>query len=280
MQYAGFEVTTNDRGVSELIFNNPDKRNCMSKQFWHDLPRAVSELSAAGKTRVLVIHSQGKHFTSGMDLNNFASLNTDGLNPEKGRMGDHFMHTVAILQHTFTALEKARFPVLSAVQGGCFGAGIDMICAADMRYCTEDAFFVVQETNIGMSADVGTLQRIQHCMPSGLAREICYTGRNLTANEAKDAGFVNAVYTDQAAMLDAVMSIAETIASKSPMSVYGCKHNLNYSRDHSVDDSLQYQTLWQAGHWHMDDMAESLGAKFEAREPKYADLNSVEELFK
>ena len=280
MQYAGFEVTTADNGVSELIFNNPDKRNCMSKQFWHDLPRAITELSMAGKTRVLMVHSQGKHFTAGMDLNNFGSLQTEGLNPEKGRMGDHFMHTVAILQHTFTALEKARFPVLSAVQGGCFGAGIDMVCAGDMRYCTSDAFFVVQETNIGMTADVGTLQRIQHCMPSGLARELCYTGRNLTADEAKQAGFVNAVYSDHGEMIDAVRQIATTIASKSPMSVYGCKHHLNYARDHSVDESLQYQAVWQSGHFHMDDMGEALGAKFEAREPNYANLNDVTELFK
>jgi len=280
MQYDGFKVTTDDAGVSELVFNNDAKRNCMSKQFWHDLPAAVNALSKTGKTRVLIVHSEGKHFTSGMDLNNFMSLSSEGVNPEKGRFGDHFMHTVALLQHTFSSLEKARFPVIAAVQGGCFGAGIDMICAADMRYCTEDAFFVVQETNIGMSADVGTLQRIQHCMPSGLARELCYTGRNLSAAEAGECGFANQVFHNQQAMLEHVRSVAEAIAQKSPMSVYGCKHNLNYSRDHSVDESLQYQSVWQAGHFHMDDMAEAMGAKFEGRAAKFANLNSVEDLFK
>jgi enoyl-CoA hydratase len=163
-------------------------------------------------------------------------------------------------------------PVLAAIQGGCIGGAVDMICAADVRYCTDDAFFCVQEINIGMTADVGTLQRLQHLVPSGAARELAYTGRRMPARRAKEIGLVNEVYADAAAMLEGVMQIAREIAQRSPLAICGSKEMLNYARDHSVEDSLRYMATWQAGMYQPADMAESFAAKQQKREPVFEEL--------
>jgi enoyl-CoA hydratase len=181
--------------------------------------------------------------------------------------------SVLALQDTFNALEEVRMPVLAAVHGGAIGGAVDMISAADCRYCTKDAFFTIKETQIGMTADVGTLQRLPHLIPQGLIRELAYTGRNWSAQEALAQGFVNQVFDDKASMLEAVLSIAKSIAQNSPMAVAGCKEMINYTRDHSVADSLNHMATWQAGMFQMPDVMEAMAAQKEQRHPHYAPLH-------
>ena len=176
------------------------------------------------------------------------------------------------MQEAFTTLEKARMPVIAAIQGACIGGGVDMICAADMRFCTANAFFNIKETELGITADVGTLQRIQHVMPSGLARELAYSSRNLGADEALTSGFVNKVYADQNEMLKAVRALASDIAKHSPLAVHGTKEMLNYSRDHSVQDSLNHMATWQSGMLRTTDTHEAMKASKEKRDPKFDNL--------
>ena len=163
-------------------------------------------------------------------------------------------------------------PVLCAIQGACVGGGIDMVSAADMRYADESAFFSIAEINIGMTADVGTLQRMPKLIPEGIVRELAYTGRRWSAAEALAAGFVNAVFPDQEALLDGVMDIAAEIASKSPIAVWGTKQTMHYARDHSVADGLEYIANWNAAMFDTDDMGEAFTAKMEKRAAEFPDL--------
>jgi enoyl-CoA hydratase len=262
--------------VAHVQLKRPDAYNTMTREFWSELPEIVSELDAAGNTRVVVLSSTGKHFSAGMDLAVFTGGGGDALGGggarEEGRIRARLRQTVLMLQESFTALERARMPVLAAVQGGCIGGAVDMVSACDIRYCSSDAFFVVQEIHLGMTADVGTLQRLPKIIPEGVAREMAYRGQRLTAQRAYEIGLVNEVFDTHADLVDGVMDIAAEIASKSPLAVWGSKEMINYSRDHSVADSLNHIATWQAGMFHPGDMIESFSAKSDKRDPVFEDL--------
>jgi enoyl-CoA hydratase len=162
-------------------------------------------------------------------------------------------------------------PVLAAIHYTCIGGGIDMTCCADMRYATSDAYFSVREVDIGMTADVGTLQRLPRLIPDGVARELAYTGRNMDAAEAKDVGFVNQVFASREEMMTQVTEIARTIASKAPLAVRGSKEMLLYTRDHSVADSLNYIATWNAGMMSQADLAAGIEAQTKKTSANYED---------
>lgn len=265
-----FKVEIRDK-IAHIVLNRPEKMNAMNRAFWHELPEIVQAIDDGALARVIVISSTGKHFTAGMDLSVFTS-GPDMKGAETGRVRANLMKTVLKLQKTFGCLDEARIPVLMAVQGGCIGGGVDFASACDMRYCTKDAFFCIQEINIGMTADVGTFPRLPHLMPQGLVRELAYTGRRLFADEAKSCGLVNQVFDTQEQMLEAVFAIAREIAARSPLAVHGSKEMLNYARDHSIEDGLRQIAVWQTGMFQPHDMMESFTAKAEKREPDFDDL--------
>ena len=275
MGYECFEVEI-DKKIAHVRMNRPQRSNSMIPAFWHELPQITEELSASGSVRAMVLSGEGKHFCSGMDLevfgNNEAISGSEQSRGHRSRRNERFRSTALKLQESFTAMERARMPVLAAIQGACVGGGIDMITACDMRYATENAFFSIQEINIGMTADVGTLQRMPKLVPEGIVRELAYTGRRWTAQEAKEAGFVNELYPDESTMIDAVLGIAAEIASKSPMAVWGTKQTMHYTRDHNISDGLEYIANWNAAMFDTDDMAEAFTAQMEKRSPDFPDL--------
>ena len=266
--YTCFDVKL-DGGVATVTLSRGEKLNTMIPAFWNELPALVRDLDASGEARVVVLASTGRHFSAGMDLSVFGATRPEG---ETGRLRSNLRANVLHLQETFSVFEKARMPVLAAVQGGCIGGAVDMVTACDMRYATEDAFFCVQEINIGMTADVGTLQRLPRLIPEGVCRELAYTGRRMPAAEAKAVGLVNEVYDDHESLLDGVHEVARTIASRSPLAVYGSKQMITYARDHSTADSLDHMATWQAGMFQPADMAEAFAAQAEGREGDFDDL--------
>jgi enoyl-CoA hydratase len=271
VSYSCFELELVDK-IGHIKLNRPDQLNSMIRAFWAELPAAVRALDAAGNVRVVVISSSGKHFTAGMDLSVFQNQSPPPGTREAGRLREALRRSVLELQDTFNALEQARMPVIAAIQGGCIGGGVDMVCACDMRYCTADAFFCIQETNLGMTADLGTLQRLPHLIPQGVARELAFTGRRLPAQRAKELGLVNDVLPDQESLIGSVMQVAREIAARSPLAVHGSKEMLNFARDHSVEEALRYMAAWQSGMFQPADMLESFAAKAQKREPSFDDL--------
>jgi enoyl-CoA hydratase len=277
MGYTCFDVSM-DGKVAHLQLNRPDELNSMTRAFWMELPEIVQEIDAEGRARAIVISSTGRHFCAGMDLGVFMGggvddpLSGEEHSKEQGRRRAHFRQVAMMLQNSFTTLEKARMPVLAAIHGGCIGGAVDMVTACDMRYASADAFFCVQEINIGMTADVGTLQRLPKLIPEGVAREMAYRGHRLTADRAHQIGLVQEVFDDHESLVAGVLDIAHGIASKSPLAIWGSKEMLNYSRDHSVEDGLNFIATWQTGMFQPADMMESFAAKGDKRDPEFDDL--------
>ena len=276
-----FDVEITDH-VGHIRLNRPEQLNSMVREFWTDLPDIVRGLDARGDVRAIVVSSTGRHFCAGMDLGVFTSGDTaitPGDSGEMGRIRARLRQTALMLQESFTAFERVRMPVLAAIQGGCIGGAVDMVTAADMRYASADAFFVIQEINIGMTADVGTLQRLPKIIPDGVARELAYTGRRMSAQRALEVGLINEIFPTHEELVVGVLEIAREIASKSPLAIWGTKEMLLYSRDHSVADGLNHIATWQTGMFQPSDMLEAFGAKAEGREPQFPDLLPVPEEF-
>lgn len=277
--YECFEVDIAEK-VAHVRLSRPDAMNTMTPAFWTELPEIINEISNSASARVIVVSSTGKHFSAGMDLAVFMGggsgigASSDGVpvTDELGRQRADLRLTVLALQKSFSCLEEARMPVIAAIQGGCVGGAVDMVTACDLRYSTEDAWFCVQEINIGMTADVGTLQRLPKIIPEGVARQIAYTGERFPASRAHEVGLVNGLYPDHESLVEGVLSVASEIASKSPLAIWGSKQMLNYSRDHSVRDGLEHIAVWQSGMFQPADMVESFAAKAENRPPRFDDL--------
>lgn len=272
--YECFDVTVSDK-VAHLQLKRPDELNTMTPAFWSELPTIVDEIDAAASARAIVISSTGKHFSAGMDLSVFTGGSAIGGSSdveEIGRQRAGLWMMVQQLQDSFTALERARMPVLTAIQGGCIGGAVDMVSAADMRYCSADAFFCIQEINIGMTADVGTLQRLPKIIPEGIARELAYTGDRMPADRALACGLVNQVFDDHESLVAGVLDIAGRIAIRSPLAIWGTKEMINYTRDHSVADGLRYMAGWQSGMFQPHDMLEEFAAKGDKRAPEFEEL--------
>ncbi len=280
MPYRCFNVEIAD-AVAHIQLKRGDELNTMVPEFWSELPAIVRGIDEDAKARVIVISSTGKHFSAGMDLSFFASPpGAAAPDAERGRRAANLRRGVLEIQEAFSILERVRLPVLAAIQGGCVGGAVDLASACDCRYATEDAFFVVQEINIGMTADLGTFPRLCQLIPQGWVRELAYTGRRLPAQKAKEIGLVNAVLADQAALLDHVMGVAREIAEKSPLAVHGSKVMINYARDHTIADGLDYIATWQAGMYNPEaDMREALLARQEKRASHFADLEPLRKLF-
>lgn len=274
MSFTCFTVDITDK-IAHLRLNRPDKANSLIPEFWTEFPAAIDDISQGAKARVIVISAAGKHFTAGMDISVFmqGALDADPSNREID--AELFRRKVAALQRTFSSLEAARQPVLAAIQGGAIGAGVDLATACDCRYASADAFFCVQETAIGMTADVGTFPRLAKVISEGWARQMAYTAERVPAEKAKAIGLVNEVFESPESLVAGVMDIAGRIAAHSPLAVAGCKAVINHARDHSTASTLDYIAVWNAAMLRAEDIKESFIAKSEKRLAQFGDLKAV-----
>jgi len=273
-----FSLTITDY-IAHLVLNQPEALNTMHPTFWRELDEVLTGLHKDGSARVLVISSTGKHFSAGMALETFAGAITMDDQSAEGRAA--MFDLLTDMQATFTKLETLRIPVIAAIQGGCIGGAVDMVTACCIRYATADAFFCIQEINIGMVADVGTLQRLPKLMPLAVVKELAYTGRRLSAPKALGYGLVNEVFETPQAMLTAAMQCAAEIAAKPPVAIWGTKQAVHYARDHSVDESLKQMGWLQGAIWsnqHVLEAVTALKGKRAADFPPLSALRSFRDL--
>ncbi|XP_022107021.1 delta(3,5)-Delta(2,4)-dienoyl-CoA isomerase, mitochondrial-like isoform X2 [Acanthaster planci] len=257
--------------VKQVEINRPEIRNAMNQTFYREMRECFRELAVDGDCRVVLLTGAGKIFTSGLDLVDSASLfSTD---TEVGRKAVELKQRVSEMQESFTVMEKCLKPVIAAVHGACVGAGVDMITACDIRLCTQDAWFQIKEVEMGLAADLGTLQRFPKIIgDESWLREIIYTARKFSSDEAREKGFVSGVFETREAMLESAIETACIIASRSPIAVQTSKASVLFSRDHSVADGLNDVTTWNASMLQSEDLMKATTAAMQKTKPTFSKL--------
>jgi len=254
-----FFTLTHDAGIAHLQLCRPERLNTLAPAFFPALRDAVQALHDEATARALVITSTGKHFSAGMALDTFAGESAM-LHTDTPRQRLSFQDSLRKLMACIDVLDTARLPVICAVQGGCIGGAFDIAAACDIRVCSADAFFCIQEINIGMAADLGILQRLPKLMPASVVRELAYTGDRLGAERALQLGLVNAVLPDAAALHAHAFALARRIAAQSPLAIAGSKLALNHARDHATAAALAHMTLLQSAIFDTGEMALAIEA--------------------
>lgn len=267
-----FRLEVHER-VAHLVMVRPEKRNAMNLEFWQELPKLIADVDTHARARAMVVSAEGPHFCSGLDLAMFMGIgHVDDTPHGRHQKPQAFMQLVTKMQDALSAFEKCRIPVVVAIQGGCIGGGVDFATACDLRYVSKDAFFTIEETNIGMTADVGTFPRICKLLPEAVVRELAYTGRRFTSEEALHYGLVNKVLENHGAAVEHALAVGAEIASKAPSAVYGCKRAISYARDHSTADALEHIGVWNASMLDTGQIMEAIQAKMEKRPGNFAEL--------
>ena len=257
--------------IAEIRLNRPDKSNAMNEAMWQEIRQACDWVDATPEARVAILSGEGKNFCAGIDLSMLASIQQQIAHTDGARSREQLRRLILDLQDCLSSIERCRKPVIAAIQGACVGGALDLITCCDMRYASADAVFSVKEIDLGMVADVGTLQRLPRLIGEGMARELAFTGRNVSAEEAEKLGLINRIFASNVLCTVAVREIAQNIADKSPLATRGLKEVLNYSRDHRISDGLNYVATWNAAMLLSTDLNEAILAQRQQRPPCFSD---------
>ena len=253
-------------GIAHLAMTRPEAANALGEGFWSHFPRMIEALNADESVRVLILSGEGKNFCGGLDISAFAGLG--GCETPQAR--EDFRRGLLVMQRALDALEESRFPVIAVIQGACVGGGLDLALACDMRIAAESAYFGVEETNLALVADLGSLQRGLLSLPFGVMAELAYTGRRAPAAELAPLGLFTALLPDREAAMARAEEIAAEIARKSPLTIMGVKRNLIHGRDATIAEGLKHVADWNAAMFSPEEIREALTARAERREPAFS----------
>jgi enoyl-CoA hydratase len=268
-EFSAFRLERVDK-VAHVIINRPEKINAMNAEFWQEIRSLFHWADQDRSVRAVVLSGAGPHFSSGIDLSLLGET-AGQLGRDVGRNSELLRSKILELQSSFNAVDQCRKPVLAAIQGYCLGGAVDLIAACDMRYATAGAQFALKEIDLGMVADLGSLQRLPHLIGEGMLRELAYTGRSFSGEEAYSMGLVNRIYATAEQMMEDVFSLAHTIAAKSPLAIRGTKTMIGYMRDHRVDEGLDYIATWNAAMLQSTDLRIALAAQMSRQTPEFPD---------
>lgn len=252
-----------------ITLNRPNKLNAMSRVMYSEIKLVFDHFSKDPVVRCLVITGNTRSFCAGMDLNDGSSYNSD----DPARSALRAQEDIKTLQDCITSAELCRKPVIAAVSGYCIGAGVDLITACCIRYCSKNAVISVREILLGLAADVGTLERLPKIVGNeSWVKEIVYTGRDVKAEEALKHGLFSKMFENHEDTVKGAVELAKSIAEKSPVAMIGSKVNLNYSRDHSVTESLDFIVKWNGWALQTKDLNDSIAAMIQKKKATYPKL--------
>lgn len=268
-KYEGLVCEKNGH-IASVYLNRPEKRNAMDLGFWDAMIEMFNELNYDRDVRVVVLSGRGKSFCAGLDLTSLAQVpGMDMSNQTPANRMDLINH-IRRWQEAMNVVERCRKPVIAAIHGACVGGGLDLVAACDIRLAASDAYFSLREAAMAMVADLGSLQRLPLIIGQGLTRELAFTARDVSSEEALQMRLVNQVYPTLDTLMDEAMKMAHSIAERSPLAVQSSKETLNFSRHVSVEDGLHYAVTRNSIIMPSADLMEAFQSFMEKRKPNFS----------
>lgn len=272
MTNASFRISM-EGAVAELVLSRPDQLNALRVDFFREFPEAIAKLADAGDARVVILTAEGNHFCSGIDLSVFEQ---DVVGTRDVGERERFRRLALQFQRTISAVADCPLPVIATIHGACIGAGLDLVSACDFRYAVENASFCIHEINLGIMADLGTLQRLPKIMPEGIVRELAYTGERFDAKKGMQYGLINQVFTSREEMMDHARRVAQRIAQQSPIAIRASKESIEYVRSHSIEDSLLHAATLQSAIFDKEQIALAVAAQKQKSTMSYDNVKRIQ----
>jgi len=228
---------TLNKNVMHLQLARPNKANAMNKQMWFEIGDAYRWINSQSNIHVVVLSGQGKQFSSGADINFLMQVmgSTEDCSTNKT---EHLQSEIIKMQSAFSAIVDCSVPTIAAIHGVCVGGAIDLIAACDIRLASSRSYFSIMETQLGIPADMGTLQRLYFNLPDGRLRELAYTSAIFSGRKAKKWGLINQTYFTRTGLMKAAFNLADKIAALPSYAVRATKNSLNLNSDEIVKNGL------------------------------------------
>lgn len=212
--------------IAVITLNSPENLNALSTEFMAEIDAAVDQAAADQTVYVLIITGTGKSFIAGANIKEMIDYNSLKM-LEWARLGSDLN----------TKIENLRFPVIAAVNGFALGGGCELAMACDFRIASEKARFGQPEVGIGITPGAGGTQRLPRLVGEGIAKELLYTGKTITAAEAERIGLVNRTVAHET-LMDEVIKVAQVISAQAQIAVQQCKRAVNVGMQTDLKSAL------------------------------------------
>jgi enoyl-CoA hydratase/carnithine racemase len=258
-----------ENGIADVRMNRPEKLNALDPDMFLGLVEAGKELEENKSVRVAVLSGEGRAFCAGLDFQSFQAMAESG---KKGSLGDLFQRSpdnpannAQLPAFIWTMLP---IPVIAAVHGEAFGGGLQVAMGADIRFIAPDARLSVMEIKWGLVPDMSGTQTLRHLLPLDVLKELTFTGRIISGEEAKELGLATHLSDNP---LESAMELAQEIASKSPDAIRASKKLLNESVLAGLEEGLKLEESLQKTIIRKPNQVEAVMANMEKRSPNFND---------
>jgi enoyl-CoA hydratase/carnithine racemase len=252
--------------IATVTLNRADKRNAVDQEMFEGLLDAGDSLKKNHSVRAVILCADGDHFCAGIDISVFQGTGIGVAG--RDRMDARDNSAANFFQSAAYVWREVPVPVIAALQGSVFGAGLQIAMGADIRYATPDVQMSIMEIKWGLIPDMAISTTLRHVVPTDRLRELVYTGRIVDGHEAATLGLVTAVRDDP---LRAARSIAATIAGRSPDAIRAGKKLLNEAWELTPAEALRQEAELQITVMAGRNQKEAVLANMENRVPRFAD---------
>lgn len=263
MEYQNIKVEVKDN-IAFLTLVRPKALNALNERTMHELEAAFDHFANDRNILGVIITGEGRAFCAGTDITEITATKPGRSENLSERFCDHVVNVHRI----FGKIENFERPVIAAVNGFALGGGCELALCCDIRIASTKAVFGQPEVDLGLIPCYGGTQRLPKVVNVGIAKEMMYTGRKVSASEAKEIGLVNKVVEEENLLKEAE-ELMKTIISKAPIAVKYAKACINKGMEVSLEYGLVYERNMIGLCLATEDGIEGINAFIEKRKPDF-----------